>query len=94
MFLTYSEVLGRGVSIPKALAGCLAAAGVVGALTLIRALALVLALVPNTVKLATVVGIGLLMSLVGFKTAGIVVANPQTMVGVLIIIRAALKFRV
>ena len=32
------------------------------------------------IKLATVVGMGLLLSLIGLKTAGVVVANPDTMV--------------
>lgn len=48
-YLVYSEVLGRGVALPAALACCMTAAGVIALLTLLRALSLVLALVPNTV---------------------------------------------
>jgi xanthine/uracil/vitamin C permease (AzgA family) len=48
-FLVYSEVLGKGVQLPAALACCFSAAVVIAALTLFRALSLVLALVPNTV---------------------------------------------
>ncbi len=40
-----------------ALAGCFAAAVVVAILALIRALSLILFLVPNSIKLATVVGV-------------------------------------
>ncbi|GAX78068.1 hypothetical protein CEUSTIGMA_g5510.t1 [Chlamydomonas eustigma] len=91
-YLAYSEVLGRGVSLPAALACCLAASAVVLLLTLTRAVTLVMAIVPNTIKLATVVGMGLLLSLIGLKTAGIVVANPETMValGDLLTVDAAL----
>ena len=49
-YLTYSEVLGRGVALPEALACCFAAAGVVALVTVLKALSLVLALVPNTVR--------------------------------------------
>ena len=51
-YLVYSEVLGRGVALPAALACCMTAAGVIALLTLLRALSLVLALVPNTVRTA------------------------------------------
>lgn len=53
-YLVFSQVLGLHVSIEKALAGCLVAAGVVAVLALIRALSLILRVVPDSIKLATV----------------------------------------
>ena len=47
------QVLGLHVSVEKALAGCFVAAVVVAVLAVVRALNLILAVVPNTIKLAT-----------------------------------------
>jgi hypothetical protein len=68
-------VLGLGVKAQTALAGCAVAAVVVAVLAVIRALALILALVPDSIKLATVVGMGLLLSFIGLQTAKIVVPD-------------------
>lgn len=53
-YLVFSQVLGLHVSIEKALAGCLVAAGVVAVLAVVRALSLILRIVPDSIKLATV----------------------------------------
>ncbi|GAX78069.1 hypothetical protein CEUSTIGMA_g5511.t1 [Chlamydomonas eustigma] len=79
--LVYSEVLGNGIPIPVALACCLIASIIVAALTLARAVSFVIKLVPSTIKLAIVVGMGLLLSLIGMQTAGVVVPNKNTMLG-------------
>jgi xanthine/uracil/vitamin C permease (AzgA family) len=55
-YLVFSQVLGVGVSVHAALAGCLIAAGLVGVLAIIHALRLILAAVPDAIKLATVSG--------------------------------------
>lgn len=81
-YLVYSQVLGADVALDAALAGCMAAAGLVALLAIIRALHVVLAVVPDSIKLATVVGMGLLLTFIGLQTAGIVVADPETMVTV------------
>ncbi|KAI8466102.1 MAG: permease family-domain-containing protein [Monoraphidium minutum] len=91
-YLVYSQVLGADVSVEAALTGCLVAAGVVAALAVVRALALILGVVPDSIKLATVVGMGLLLTFIGLQSAGIVVADPETMVtvGDLLALRPAL----
>ena len=81
-YLVYSQVLGADVPVDAALAGCLAAAGLVAVLALVRALRVILAVVPDSIKLATVVGMGLLLTFIGLQSAGIVVADPETMVTV------------
>ena len=58
-----------------ALAACFVAACIVAALAVVRALALILHLVPNSIKLAVVVGMGLLLSLIGLQMVNIVVPN-------------------
>lgn len=79
-FLVFSQVLGLGVTPQSALAGCMLAALIVGALASCRALNLVLSLVPDSIKLATVVGMGLLLSFIGLQTAKVVVPDAETMV--------------
>ena len=53
-YLVFSQVLGVGVDVHAALAGCLVAAGLVAVLAVIQALRLILAAVPDAIKLATV----------------------------------------
>ena len=81
-YLVYSQVLGAEVSLEAALAGCMAAAGLVALLAVVRALALILNIVPDSIKLATVVGMGLLLTFIGLQSASIVVSDPETMVTV------------
>ncbi|KAF8066395.1 permease [Scenedesmus sp. PABB004] len=79
-YLVFSQVLGLGVSVERALAGCFVAAGIIGVLALIRALDLILSVVPDSIKLATVVGMGLLLTFIALQTAKIVVPDQETMV--------------
>lgn len=79
-YLTFSLVLGLGMPVEQALACCMAAAMLVAALAILRALTLILNMVPDAVKLATVVGMGLLLSLIGLTSAGVVVGNKDTLV--------------
>lgn len=81
-YLVFSQVLGADVKLDAALAGCMAAAGLVALLAVIRALHVILAVVPDSIKLATVVGMGLLLTFIGLQSADIVVADPETMVAV------------
>ena len=53
-FLVFSQVLGMGVSVEKALAGCFIAAVIVAALASVRALHAILSIVPDSIKLAVV----------------------------------------
>lgn len=79
-FLVFSQVLGLGVPATQALAGCFTAACFVAFLAVVKALSFILALVPDSIKLATVVGMGLLLSFIGLQTATIVVPDAETMV--------------
>jgi xanthine/uracil/vitamin C permease (AzgA family) len=79
-FLVFSQVLGLGATPESALAGCMVAAALVALLASCRALNLVLSLVPDAIKLATVVGMGLLLSFIGLQTAKVVVPDAETMV--------------
>lgn len=80
-FLVYSQVLGLGVSVHAALACCFTAAVLVAVLALVRLLGAILGVVPNSIKMATVVGMGLLLSFIGLQTAKVVIADKETMVG-------------
>lgn len=64
-FYDNHQVVGLGMELPVALACCLAASALVALLALVHALTLILSLVPNAIKLATVLGMGLLLSLIG-----------------------------
>ncbi|KAG1679317.1 hypothetical protein FOA52_009347 [Chlamydomonas sp. UWO 241] len=80
-YLAFNQVLGAHATPEQALATVLVAAVIVAFLAIVRALSVIMHLVPNTVKLATVLGMGLLLSLIGMHECGIVVPDPQTMVG-------------
>lgn len=79
-YMVFSQVLGMGVTVQVALGCCMTAAILVAILALIRALSLILALVPDSIKLAVVVGMGLLLSFIGLQTAKVVVRDEETMV--------------
>lgn len=53
-YFVYSQILGLGVSLNAGLAGCFMAACIVAVLAVVRALNVVLAVVPDSIKLATV----------------------------------------
>lgn len=80
-FFTYTVVLAGGTPWPVALGG-VAIAGLIFVLTAgigLREKAILA--VPETLKHAIVVGIGLLIALIGLEWSGIVVDNPGTLVG-------------
>src|SRR5262245_54668659 len=81
-FFTYTIVLQGGVPWPVAL-GIVFWAGVlfliVSATNLREAIALA---IPESLRLATSAGIGLLLTFIGLQNAGFVAANPATLVGV------------
>ncbi|GBF95930.1 guanine permease [Raphidocelis subcapitata] len=81
-YLVYSQVLGANVPLDAALAAVAASAALVALLAAIHALRVILAVVPDSIKLATVVGMGLLLTFIGLQSADIVVADPETMVTV------------
>ena len=80
-YFTFGVVLGMGVPWQTALA----AVFVEGVLFLLLSLggirALIVSAIPGPIKIATTAGIGLFLALIGFQNAGLVVANPATLVG-------------
>src|SRR5262249_32688793 len=80
-FFTYTIVLQGGIAWPVAL-GIVFWAGVlflvVSATNLREAIAMA---IPESLRLATSAGIGLLLTFIGLQNAGFVAANPATLVG-------------
>ncbi|MBI5245109.1 MAG: NCS2 family permease [Elusimicrobia bacterium] len=79
-FFAYTVVLGMGVAWPKALALVLVSGLAFLALTLTKIREALVNSVPKALKLAIASGIGLFVALIGLKEAGLVVANPPTLV--------------
>ena len=79
-FFTYTIVLGMGVPWNLAL-GCVLASGLLFLLlTVLRVREAIITAVPQSLKRATTVGIGLFIAFIGLKNAGFIVDNPATLV--------------
>lgn len=79
-FFTYTIVLGMGVPWQLAL-GCVLASGLLFFfLTVLRVREAIITAVPQSLKRATTVGIGLFIAFIGLKNAGFIVDNPATLV--------------
>ena len=80
-YFAFGVVLGMGVPWQTALT----AVFVEGVLFLLLSLGgirtLIVNAIPQPIKIATTAGIGLFLALIGFQNAGLVVANPATLVG-------------
>ena len=80
-FFTYTLVLGAGVPWQTAL-GVVFISGVVFLLlTVTKIRTKIIHTIPLSLRLATGAGIGLFIAFIGFKSMGLVVANPATFVG-------------
>ena len=79
-FFAYTVVLSMAVPWPRALALVLISGLAFLALTLTNVREKLVNSVPQTLKLGIASGIGLFVALIGFKEAGLVVANPPTLV--------------
>lgn len=80
-FFTYTLVLGAGVPWQTAL-GVVFLSGVFFlALTITKIRTKIIHTIPLSLRLATGAGIGLFIAFIGFKSMGLVVANPATFVG-------------
>lgn len=79
-FFTYSLVLGMGVPWPAAL-GVVFWAGVLFVVISVTPLRVKLAeAIPDGLRTGAAAGIGLFLAFIGFKNAGVIVADPATMV--------------
>ncbi|GGH75488.1 AGZA family xanthine/uracil permease-like MFS transporter [Pullulanibacillus pueri] len=79
-FFTYSVVIGSGVPWQTALAAVILAGILFVLLTLFKIRNVLLNAIPQNLKMATASGIGLLITFIGLKNAGIVVKNEDTFV--------------
>lgn len=80
-YFTYAVVLGMGHSWQTALGAVLISGLLFIFLTLIRAREVIVRAIPESIRIGTALGIGLFISFIGFKNAGIVVDHPATLVG-------------
>jgi adenine/guanine/hypoxanthine permease len=80
-YFTYSIVLGRGIRWQTALGVVLLSGLVFLALTLTKAREQIVNGIPDCLKHGTAAGIGLFIAFIGFRNAGLVVANKATFVG-------------
>lgn len=79
-FFTYTIILGRGVAWPVAL-GIIFWAGVAFLIISITPIRVTIArAIPSSLRIATAAGIGIFLTFIGLKNAGIVVADPVTFV--------------
>ncbi|MDF7637005.1 NCS2 family permease [Leuconostocaceae bacterium ESL0958] len=81
-FFAYSVVVGMGVSWQTAMAGILIAAIIFLLLTLFKIREKIIDAIPHDLKTAIAAGIGLFIAFIGLHNAGLIVANPSTMVGI------------
>src|SRR5580658_2728904 len=81
-YFTYSIVLGRGVPWQTALGVVFISGLLFLVLTLTNVREQIVNGIPDCLKYGTAAGIGLFIAFVGFRNAGIIVANPTTFVGI------------
>ncbi|WP_062239879.1 NCS2 family permease [Fictibacillus sp. FJAT-27399] len=80
-FFTFSVVLGMGIPWQTALSGVLLSGLIFIAITVFKIRETIINAIPVELKYATACGIGLFIAFIGLKSAGIVVANEATFVG-------------
>jgi adenine/guanine/hypoxanthine permease len=80
-YFAYTVVLGMGVPWQTALGAVFVSGVVFVVLTLVRVRELAIRAIPLSLKLATSAGIGLFIAFIGLRSAGVVVANEATLVG-------------
>ncbi|SCJ98245.1 Guanine/hypoxanthine permease pbuG [uncultured Clostridium sp.] len=79
-FFTFSVCLGMNIPWQTAMAGVLASGIIFIVLSITGFREIVIKAIPNNLKYAVSAGIGLFIAFIGFKNAGIVVADPATFV--------------
>jgi adenine/guanine/hypoxanthine permease len=80
-YFTYSIVIGRGIPWQTVLGVVLLSGVVFLVLTLTRVREQIINGIPDSLKYGTAAGIGLFIAFIGFRNAGIIVANQATFVG-------------
>jgi AGZA family xanthine/uracil permease-like MFS transporter len=79
-YFAFTVCLAMGVPWQRALAAVFAAGVIFMVLSVVRFRSIILGAIPRSLQSAIAVGIGLLIAFVGLQWAGLVVANPGTMV--------------
>lgn len=79
-YLAFGLVEGGLCTLPDALTACWWSGAVVLALTYSGMSHLLMKVVPQAIKLAIVVGMGLLIAMIGMVSVGLIVSNPKTLV--------------
>jgi AGZA family xanthine/uracil permease-like MFS transporter len=79
-FFTFSVVLGMGIPWEHALAGVFLSGFIFFILTLSKIRETIINAIPQGLKYAVGAGIGLFIAFIGLKSAGLIVANPATLV--------------
>lgn len=82
-FFAYTVVIGMGYSWQTALAAVFVEGIIFIILSLVNVREAIFNMVPNTLKTAVSVGIGLFITFIGLQNAGIVVGNDSTLVSIL-----------
>lgn len=81
-FFTYTVVIGMGLNWQTALGAVFVSGVVFFILAITGALQYVVKSIPEVLKISISVGIGLFIAFIGFRAAGLVVGNPDTLVGI------------
>ena len=79
-YFTYSVVLGYGYSWQVALGAVFISGLIFLCLSVLPVREYIINSIPKSLKIAIVAGIGLFLGMIGFKSAGIITANPATLV--------------
>ena len=80
-YFAFSVVNGMGFSWQAALGAVFISGCLFIALSLLRVREWIVNAIPTSLKLAISAGIGLFLAVIGFKNAGLIVANPATLIG-------------
>lgn len=81
-FFTFSVVIGMGIEWQVALTGVFIAGIIFMILSLMKIREKIINAIPEGLKHAIAAGIGFFIAFIGFKNAGIIVANPDTIVSI------------
>ena len=81
IYLTYGLVQGGRLDLIESFTACFISAALLGLIAAVGATEQIMKIIPRSVKLGIITGMGLLVALVGMTSVNIVVANSQTIVG-------------
>eukprot|EP01035_Chromulina_nebulosa_P017709 gene17709-23301_t len=80
-YLTYGLVLGDGLTIKEAFTSCFIAGIILTIFSVLGISQFIMKIIPRSVKVSTIVGMGLQIAMVGMTSVQLVIPNEQTIVG-------------